>query len=47
VLIGAGGLASMLVLPGALAAEAAGKLKVVVAGGHPGDPEYCGGQEGL
>ena len=44
VLIGAGGLASMLVLPGALAAEAAGKLKVVVAGGHPGDPEYgCGG----
>jgi N-acetylglucosamine malate deacetylase 1 len=44
VLIRAGGLASMLVIPGMGAAGAAGKLKVVVAGGHPGDPEYgCGG----
>jgi LmbE family N-acetylglucosaminyl deacetylase len=44
VLIGSGSLASMLVVPGMSAAGAAGKLKVVVAGGHPGDPEYgCGG----
>jgi N-acetylglucosamine malate deacetylase 1 len=55
VLIGAGGLVSALVL-GAPVTNAAGevqaaseqpagrKLKVMVAGGHPGDPEYgCGG----
>ena len=54
-LIGAGGLASALVFA-APVMEAAGevraaaqetpnrKLKVIVAGGHPGDPEYgCGG----
>jgi hypothetical protein len=50
-LVGAGGLASALVL-GAPVMEAVGevraaaeepsgrKLKVIVAGGHPGDPEY-------
>lgn len=47
VLIGAGGLASSRVLgesaTGTLG-EASGRMKVVVAGGHPGDPEYgCGG----
>jgi LmbE family N-acetylglucosaminyl deacetylase len=43
-LIGAGGLASTLIVPGLNAAGAARKLKVMVAGGHPGDPEYgCGG----
>ena len=54
-LVGAGGLASALVF-GAPVMEAVGevraaaeeppgrKLKVIVAGGHPGDPEYgCGG----
>ncbi len=55
VLIGAGGLASALVLGAPVTnavAEVRGpageapdrKLKVMVAGGHPGDPEYgCGG----
>jgi LmbE family N-acetylglucosaminyl deacetylase len=44
VLIGAGGLASMLVASRMYAAGDIRKLKVVVAGGHPGDPEYgCGG----
>jgi N-acetylglucosamine malate deacetylase 1 len=54
-LIGAGGLASALVLGAPLmnavgegqavaAQPAAPRLKVIVAGGHPGDPEYgCGG----
>src|ERR1700691_5180026 len=46
-LIGAGGLASALVFgTPVIGAEepAARKLKVLVAGGHPGDPEYgCGG----
>jgi len=54
-LVGAGGLASAFVF-GAAVQKAAGevradppevpgrKLKVIVAGGHPGDPEYgCGG----
>jgi N-acetylglucosamine malate deacetylase 1 len=41
----AGILASGLVVENSLAqAVAASKLKVIVAGGHPGDPEYgCGG----
>ena len=46
VLLGAGGLASALVfgVPVAGAMAEARKLKVIVAGGHPGDPEYgCGG----
>ena len=52
VLIGAGGLASALVFGAPVVGElqaaseqpAGRKLKVIVAGGHPGDPEYgCGG----
>jgi N-acetylglucosamine malate deacetylase 1 len=46
VLLGAGGLASALAfgVPVAGAMAEARKLKVMVAGGHPGDPEYgCGG----
>ncbi len=48
VLIGAGALASSAALgksvTGAVDEGAAGKMKVIVAGGHPGDPEYgCGG----
>jgi N-acetylglucosamine malate deacetylase 1 len=45
VLIGAGGLASALVIKvPVIEAVAEVKLKVMVAGGHPGDPEYgCGG----
>jgi LmbE family N-acetylglucosaminyl deacetylase len=40
-LIGAGGLASAFVFGEPVIAR---KLKVIVAGGHPGDPEYgCGG----
>jgi len=45
-LLGAGGLASALVFGGPVvgAMAEARKLKVIVAGGHPGDPEYgCGG----
>jgi N-acetylglucosamine malate deacetylase 1 len=43
VMIGAGGFASTMML-GATAVGEAAKLKVIVAGGHPGDPEYgCGG----
>ena len=45
-LIGAGGLASAFILgaPATNAAPTGHKLKVIVAGGHPGDPEYgCGG----
>jgi LmbE family N-acetylglucosaminyl deacetylase len=45
-LIGAGGLASAFILGAPLtnAASPSRKLKVIVAGGHPGDPEYgCGG----
>src|SRR5271170_4993870 len=38
------GLACALAVPGMVASADAQKLKVVVAGGHPGDPEYgCGG----
>ena len=52
VLIGASGLASALVFGAPVVGElqaaserpAGRKLKVIVAGGHPGDPEYgCGG----
>jgi N-acetylglucosamine malate deacetylase 1 len=46
VLLGAGGLASALAfgVPVAGAMAEARKLKLMVAGGHPGDPEYgCGG----
>jgi N-acetylglucosamine malate deacetylase 1 len=48
-LIGAGGLASTFILgaPVTNAAPPGRKLKVIVAGGHPGDPEYgCGGTVG-
>lgn len=42
-LIGAGGLASAFVLSVPVIGETP-RLKVIVAGGHPGDPEYgCGG----
>jgi N-acetylglucosamine malate deacetylase 1 len=41
------GLACALALPGMVASADAQKLKVLVAGGHPGDPEYgCGGTIG-
>ena len=48
VLIGAGALASSAAfgksVTGAVDEGTAGKMKVIVAGGHPGDPEYgCGG----
>jgi LmbE family N-acetylglucosaminyl deacetylase len=48
VLIGAGALAARSAfggsVTGAVDAENARKMKVIVAGGHPGDPEYgCGG----
>jgi len=45
-LIGVGGLASAFILgaPATNAAPTGRRLKVIVAGGHPGDPEYgCGG----
>ena len=45
-LIGVGGLASAFILgaPVTNAAPTGRRLKVIVAGGHPGDPEYgCGG----
>jgi hypothetical protein len=43
VIIGAGGFACAL-MSGATAVGQTPKLKVMVAGGHPGDPEYgCGG----
>jgi N-acetylglucosamine malate deacetylase 1 len=45
-LIGGGGMASVFLLraPVTNAAATGRKLKVIVAGGHPGDPEYgCGG----
>ena len=48
VLIGAGALASSSAfggsVTGAVDEDTARKMKVIVTGGHPGDPEYgCGG----
>ena len=44
VLAEAGGLGGVLMVKPALGVEGGERLKVVVTGGHPGDPEYgCGG----
>ena len=41
---GAGMIAGAAALAGAQSSQMSGKSKIVVTGGHPGDPEYgCGG----